>query len=180
MAVCDPAIRSAFEKVASGNIWKSKKDIVFEFLDGRHSVVDATPFFELKNSTGLQGCHRGSFVNELLHILPPDAIRFNKHLARVEDQGNDKIQLFFQDGTVEKADAIVGCDGIKSKTRELLVGHNHPSARCSYTNKYAYRGMIPMPQAVEVLGEERALNATIWVSRSRMMFLNIQVALDIG
>uniref|UniRef100_A0A0C4DI35 Salicylate hydroxylase homolog 1 n=1 Tax=Fusarium oxysporum (strain Fo5176) TaxID=660025 RepID=A0A0C4DI35_FUSOF len=167
MIACDPAVHSAFEKVASGNIWKSKKNIVFDFLDGRNSATDVAPFFQIKNSTGLQGCHRGSFVNELLNILPNDVIRFNKHLAKAEDQGNDKVQLFFQDGTIEEADAIVGCDGIKSKMRELLVGQNHPSAKCSYTHKYAYRGMIPMPQAVEVLGEERALNATIWMGNDR-------------
>ncbi|EWZ28654.1 hypothetical protein FOZG_17659 [Fusarium oxysporum Fo47] len=167
MVVCDPTVHNVFKKVANGNMWDSKKDTVFEFIDGRSSATDTAPFFEIKNSTGLQGCHRVSFVNELLRILPANMIRFNKQLAKVEDQGNNRVQLFFQDGTTEEADAIVGCDGIKSKMRELLVGQNHPSAKCSYTHKYAYRGMIPMPQAIEVLGEERALNATIWMGNDR-------------
>lgn len=74
--------------------------------------------------------------------------------------------MVFRDGTEAEADAIVGCDGIKSRMREIIVGHGDPSAKCSYTHKFAYRGMVPMGQAVEVLGEERAVNATIWVSHS--------------
>ncbi|XEV01248.1 hypothetical protein FSHL1_006535 [Fusarium sambucinum] len=167
MVVCDPAVHNAFKKVASGNVWKSKQNILFEFFDGRHNATDVGPVFEIKNSTGLQGCHRGSFVNELMQLLPDGVIRFNKRLVKVDDQNCKKVQLFFQDGTAEEADAVVGCDGIKSKMRELLVGQNHPSAKCSYTNKYAYRGMIPMPQAVGILGEERALNATIWMGNGR-------------
>ncbi|KAF6514382.1 hypothetical protein HZS61_005516 [Fusarium oxysporum f. sp. conglutinans] len=167
MVACDPSVHNAFEKVASGNIWESKKSFVFEFLDGMNTATTDSPLFHIENRTGLQGCHRGSFVNELLKLLPSDVVDFNKQLQAVEEGNTGRIRLVFQDGAIEEADAVVGCDGIKSKVREILVGADHPLSKCSYTHKYAYRGMIPMRQAVEVLGEERALNATIWVSRSR-------------
>lgn len=164
MAVCDPRVHSAFKMVANGNMWESKKNIVFEFLDGMDATADATPLFNIKNSTGLQGCHRGQFANALFQLLPSGVTHFNKQLENVEDNDGARLRLFFKDGTVAEADAVIGCDGIKSKTREILVGHNNPQANCSYTHKYAYRGMVPMDQAAEVLGEERALNAAIWVS----------------
>lgn len=73
------------------------------------------------------------------------------------------VLMKFEDGSVAEADAIIGCDGVKSRTRALLVGENHPAATASYTHKYAYRGDVPMSQATLVLGEERAMNSTCWV-----------------
>ncbi|KAH7239969.1 uncharacterized protein BKA55DRAFT_649846 [Fusarium redolens] len=167
MVACDPSVHNAFKKVASGNIWESKKNVLFEFLDGMDAATTDTPLFNIKNRTGLQGCHRGSFVNELLKLLPSGVVHFKKQLQRVEEGSSGEIRLVFQDGAIEEADAVVGCDGIKSKVREILVGPDHPSSKCSYTYKYAYRGMIPMQQAIEVLGEERALNATIWMGKDK-------------
>ncbi|KAJ4128744.1 hypothetical protein NW765_013135 [Fusarium oxysporum] len=167
MVACDPSVHNAFKKVASGNIWESKKSFVFEFLDGMDTATTDSPLLHIENRTGLQGCHRGSFVNELLKLLPSDVVDFNKQLQVVEEGSTGRIRLVFQDGAIEEADAVVGCDGIKSKVREILFGADHPSSKCSYTHKYAYRGMIPMRQAVEVLGEERALNATIWMGKDK-------------
>lgn len=167
MTVCDPSVSMASDKVVSGNMWESKKGILFEFLDGMDDTTDLTPQFTIRNSTGLRGCHRGHLVNELLKLLPDDVTRFNKQLERIEEpQGHSsgKLRMVFRDGSEAEADAIIGCDGIKSRMREIVVGHGDPSAKCSYTHKFAYRGMVPMDQAVEVLGEERAVNATIWVS----------------
>ena len=53
---------------------------------------------------------------------------------------------------------------IKSRTRGLVVGETSPAAKCGYSHKYAYRGLIPMERAIEALGEERAVNACMWVS----------------
>jgi salicylate hydroxylase len=69
----------------------------------------------------------------------------------------------FADGSVAEADAIIGCDGVRSRTRAIMVGEDHPAAMASYTHKYAYRGLVPMPQASMALGAERAMNATCWV-----------------
>ncbi|KAI7762563.1 hypothetical protein LZL87_008909 [Fusarium oxysporum] len=165
MVACDPSVHNAFKKVASGNIWESKKNFLFEFLDGMDGATTDSPLFHIENRTGLQGCHRGSFVNELLKLLPSDVVHFNKQLQAAEECSTGGIRLVVQDEASEEADAIVGCDGIKSKVREILVGSDHPSSKCSYTHKYAYRGMIPMQQAVKVLGDEKALNATIWMGK---------------
>ncbi|KAF5624806.1 salicylate 1-monooxygenase [Fusarium tjaetaba] len=172
MKACDPSVHNAFKKVANGNTWESKKKFLFEFLDGVETATTDSPLFHVENRTGLQGCHRGAFANELIKLLPSDVVQFNKELQIIEEGNSGGIRLIFQDGSSEAADAVVGCDGIKSKLRDILVGADHPSSKCSYTHKYAYRGMIPMPQAIEVLGEERALNATIsddWPSERQLV-----------
>nr|RBR00313.1 hypothetical protein FVER53263_13802 [Fusarium verticillioides] len=168
MATCDPSVHEAFRKVANGNTWESKKNFLFEFLDGMDGAATDSSLSHIENRTGLQGCHRGAFVNELIKLLPGDVVQFNKQLQTAEEDSSGGIRLVFQDGSIEEADAVVvGCDGIRSKVREILFGVDHPSSKCPYTHKYAYRGMIPMKQAVEVLGEERALNATMWLGKDK-------------
>lgn len=53
---------------------------------------------------------------------------------------------------------VIGCDGIRSRVRQLLVGAEHPAAQPSYTRKVAFRGLIPMEKAIAALGRDKALN----------------------
>ena len=48
---------------------------------------------------------------------------------------------------------VIGCDGIKSRVRQLLFGSTHPlTASARYTHKVAYRAVLPMASAVSALG----------------------------
>ena len=51
---------------------------------------------------------------------------------------------------------MIGCDGIGSRVRRLLVGAEHPSAHAGYTHKYTFRGLVPMARAASALGDEIA------------------------
>jgi salicylate hydroxylase len=52
-------------------------------------------------------------------------------------------------------DAVVGCDGIKSRVRPILMKMigDEKAVNPQFSGKYAYRGLIPMDEAVEALGE---------------------------
>lgn len=67
--------------------------------------------------------------------------------------------MFFCDGSTAQADAILACDGIKSQVRQCLFGADHPCAFPSYTHKYAYRVLVPMEDAENAIGKEKAQNA---------------------
>ena len=71
----------------------------------------------------------------------------------------------FADGTMAEADAVIGCDGIKSVCREIVLGKDNPLAQPVFTGKHAYRGLIPMDKAIAAIGAEKAQN--------RFMFLGI-------
>jgi salicylate hydroxylase len=71
--------------------------------------------------------------------------------------------LHFADGTTAQHSAVIGCDGIKSKTRPWLLGKDDPASDAVYSGKYAYRGLIPMEKAIEMLGEEVAANSSIFM-----------------
>lgn len=53
---------------------------------------------------------------------------------------------------------VIGCDGIHSRTRELLLGEDHLASRPSYTNKVAYRGLVPISGGIAALGEDKGNN----------------------
>lgn len=120
--------------------------------------------FSISSQNGYCGAHRAAFLDEMVKLVPKDIAEFGKRLDKISEISDGEMVMTFQDGSTATADAIIGCDGIKSRVRQLIIGEHHPSAYPTYTHKYAYRGLIPMEKAVEVVGEERAQNATLRVS----------------
>ncbi len=177
LRVCDEAVLAAFDRVATRSGWESKRAVWIDFLDGTSDTPapELAPLFTIyghQRSESHAACHRAHFLDELVKLLPDDgrAARFNKRLEGLDVPlgGGGKMVLTFSDGSTAEADAVIGCDGIKSRTRELMLGgETHPQAKCGYSHKYAYRGLMPMGQAVEALGEEKARNASLWVSKAR-------------
>lgn len=53
---------------------------------------------------------------------------------------------------------MIGCDGIKSRVRQALFGTEDPASFPQYTHKVAYRGLVPMDKAVDILGKWKANN----------------------
>ncbi|KAJ5930366.1 hypothetical protein N7466_005859 [Penicillium verhagenii] len=107
---------------------------------------------------GFEGCRRDQFLEALVKTIPPNVIQCRKRLETIDEAGDAKVQLLFADGSVEEVDAVIGCDGIKSRVRVLLLGEDHPASHPGYTHKVAYRALIPMEDAIKALGEYKANN----------------------
>lgn len=60
--------------------------------------------------------------------------------------------LHFADGTTAQHDAVLGCDGIKSRSRATVLGDDDAKTAV-FSGKYAYRGLIPMEKAKEIMGD---------------------------
>ena len=56
--------------------------------------------------------------------------------------------------TEARHDALVGTDSIKSRVRMAMLGEENPAANAVFSGKIAYKGLIPMEKAVELVGEE--------------------------
>ncbi len=161
-------VKAAHLTVATENGWESKKPVWFDYFDGRAEAQDPDKIlFAITSDIGQQGVHRAHFLDELVKAFPADKDHFGKHLDSIEERADGKLVLMFRDGTTAEADAIVGCDGIHSQVRKFVVGQDHPSTRPGYSHKYAYRGLMPMEVAVEAIGEEKARNSCMFVSRAR-------------
>lgn len=115
--------------------------------------------FTISNSLGQNGVHRARFLDELVKMLPDGISSFGKRLKAIEKTDDGKLSISFEDGSTAVADAVIGSDGIKSKVRQIMFGQDAPCAYPGYTYKYAYRGLVPMEEAVKAIGEERAKNA---------------------
>ncbi len=61
----------------------------------------------------------------------------------------------------------MGCDGIKSRVREILLGKGNPASYPHYTHKIAYRGLIPMDKAAEAIGDKNARNQHMHIGPGR-------------
>lgn len=169
MRKCAPGVYDAFESVRTTNIYPSKSKVWFDMYDGYgdgKGNISASPAFTVPARYGQNGVHRAHFLDELVHLVPEETAHFGKRLDKFsKSEESGKMVLHFRDGSTAEADAIIGCDGIKSKARQLMFGSDHPCAHPVYTYKYAYRGMVQMSDAVAAVGEEKAHNACLYVSR---------------
>ncbi|VUC32117.1 unnamed protein product [Clonostachys rosea] len=156
MQCCHDGIFDAFEKVCTRNEWESKQTVWFDYHDGYNTPPG--PSFPISNSLGQRGVHRAEFLDQLVKLIPQHVARFNKVLTSITTAASGKLVMAFGDGTTAEADAIIGCDGIKSRVRQELF----PTCKPSYSHKYAYRGLIPMKQAIDAVGNENAQNACMY------------------
>lgn len=99
------------------------------------------------------GVHRARFLEELVKLIPAGIAQFRKRLVDITEaaDGSGNAVLHFADGTTATHSAVLGCDGIKSKSRSAVLGDPDATAAV-FSGKYAYRGLIPMTKAVEIMG----------------------------
>jgi len=112
------------------------------------------------------GCLRTHFLNEVASSLPADVIHFKKELTHYIDPSPSPgpVTLYFADGTTAIADALIGCDGLRSHVRAQLVGDVAPQAvKPSYTHKRCYRTVVPLSSGEAVLGSYKANNQCMHV-----------------
>lgn len=64
---------------------------------------------------------RTRLQSALLAKIPPGVVQLNKCLITLENLEQGGVQLGFKDGTKAIADLVVGADGIRSVSSELLV-----------------------------------------------------------
>jgi salicylate hydroxylase len=169
MTLIDPAVHAGFVKGSTANQSASRQDTWFEFrmgMDGRTGTptahLAAGDKFAERNGpqAGVQSVHRAHFLDELVKLVPAENVTFGKKAQRVEDRGADGVRIYFEDGSVVEHSAVVGCDGVKSHVRDSLLG---PEKGAVFTGKYAYRGLLDMDRAAQLLGDEVARNSQMHV-----------------
>ncbi|KAI4860615.1 FAD/NAD(P)-binding domain-containing protein [Hypoxylon rubiginosum] len=104
------------------------------------------------------GCLRAQFVEDLSRALPPGVVHFNKELVDYSDSPSSKsVTLRFADGSVSTADALIGCDGLRSRVRAQLLAAEAPLAvNPTYAHKRCYRTVVPTSDGERVLGTRKA------------------------
>ncbi|XPS95464.1 Salicylate 1-monooxygenase [Ascochyta lentis] len=158
MGLIDPRIATAFEKCIQGNE-ETDPPIWFTVRVGdqrKKGVTIGEDLFTIPARAGPRGgVHRAHFLAELVKLIPEGVSRFKKRLVEVTkaEDGSEDAVLHFADGTTAQHSAVLGCDGIKSRVRPIVLGNSEPAAAV-FSGKYAYRGLVPMAKAIEILGED--------------------------
>jgi salicylate hydroxylase len=170
MELIDPEILKGYRGCSTTNGWPEKKTTWFDFRigqnnwegEGERAAIGKHVVEVRAGEVGQSSVHRAHFLDALVKLVPADVATFGKRLEAIIE-GNDSVIMEFEDGTTAEADVIVGCDGIKSKTRKILLGDSHESANAKFSGKYAYRGLVPMEKAVNALGDELARNSQMYM-----------------
>ena len=100
--------------------------------------------------------HRAELLQTVASLIPSDRIRLGRHCARIEQRG-ETVQVFFDDGSTDAFDAVIGADGIRSTTIAAVTEASSPI----YSNLAAYRGLVPND------GKERLETASLWTDREK-------------
>jgi 6-hydroxynicotinate 3-monooxygenase len=82
--------------------------------------------------------HRGDLHAALHSTVPAERIHLDRTLVGL-DQGQAGVSMHFADGSVARADALIGADGVHSRVREWLFGPEQPR----FTGRVAYRTTFP-------------------------------------
>lgn len=53
---------------------------------------------------------------------------------------------------------VIGCDGVHSRTRQLLLDEADFASYATYTHKAAYRAVVPIADAIDAFGHDKANN----------------------
>jgi salicylate hydroxylase len=114
----------------------------------------------------LSTAHRADFMEEIVKLLPEGLVEFNKILVEVQ-QGHDNVVCKFSDGGVVETDAVIGCDGIRSICRKFVFEEEANLAAPVFSKMVAYRGLVPMKLAEDVMGTEKAHNRNIIIGHDR-------------
>ncbi|KAI8939684.1 hypothetical protein NX059_003442 [Plenodomus lindquistii] len=176
MQLMSPKIYEAFIKCKTGN--KTSHDSWFTIRVGDARKADANghvrrgakvgdALFEVPFNTegGRGGVYRARFLDELIKEIPDGIAKFDKRLTDMLEakDGSGDVVLQFADGTTAQHTAVIACDGIKSLARKWLIGREDPASKAVFSGKYAYRGLIPMDKASELLGDEVAQNSQLFM-----------------
>ncbi|OBT63386.1 hypothetical protein VE03_07258 [Pseudogymnoascus sp. 23342-1-I1] len=158
-----PELWDRYRTRATFNGWASKSRTWFDFSVGTGPDEGKRIIEVLMDSDETQSTvHRAHFVEELVKFLPEGVAEMSKRVVSIEQPAGEKVRILFADGTDARADAVVGADGIRSACRAFVVGDS-PALLPRFTNTYAYRGLIPMDEAVAELGEEKARNRQMYL-----------------
>ncbi|EGX92054.1 mannitol 1-phosphate dehydrogenase [Cordyceps militaris CM01] len=169
MSLIHPAIGEAYARISTTAGWPSKESTYFDFilgqdLDGQPAGTPvASP--PLSAAERHSAAHRARLIDELARLVPEASAEFSKRLvglARDEAPGA-RTRMAFADGVTYEADAVIGCDGLRSVCRDFVLGGDDPLARPVFTGKYAYRGLVPMHKAVAAIGPEKARNRYVFL-----------------
>ncbi|KAL4956605.1 hypothetical protein BDW69DRAFT_202869 [Aspergillus filifer] len=175
MELMDETFASRYDAIKVGNTTPAKRNEQFEILSAGEGFGVESDSEWKGGSVGHKdfyrsSAHRKDLLEVMKGLIVEGTVRFNRRVVRIEEDGDSgKVTLVFANGRTETFDAVVGCDGIKGFTRQVVLGPEYPSeVRAKYANTYVYRHIVSTDKAKEILGEY-ALDAKWYMGKGKGM-----------
>ncbi|KXJ96078.1 hypothetical protein Micbo1qcDRAFT_187712 [Microdochium bolleyi] len=151
----DTRFRAEYERAKTANEKPEFEHCVFDAMYAEEGFGEkrgwkqgyiGAPYFTRSSA------HRKDLLEIMCSFIPEGTVKFNKRARSVEEVGN-KVVVSFEDGETVSVDTLIGGDGVKGITRQLVIGDVAPELVApTYGNMYIYRGIIPMDKCKEILG----------------------------
>jgi salicylate hydroxylase len=103
--------------------------------------------------------HRAHLLDMLQEAVPEGVVRLDHRCVDVTPHG-DEVELIFENGSSQRAAAVIGADGIHSAVHDAIL----PPQPATFSGLCAYRALIPAEQAPE---EARRPVTTLWLGPGR-------------
>jgi 2-polyprenyl-6-methoxyphenol hydroxylase-like FAD-dependent oxidoreductase len=137
---------SVLQRLGVGNAMsaRSAEIATFEFRNRRGEHLMRWDVAELAGKLGSPtiGINRGDLHALLLEALKPDTVRLGVECTGFE-QDAEGVTAKFADGDSDRADLLIGADGINSAIRTQLMGPRSPR----YAGYTTWRGLLDFPEA---------------------------------
>ncbi|CAO2649039.1 Nn.00g099880.m01.CDS01 [Neocucurbitaria sp. VM-36] len=168
MDMIDKRFSEMYMAIATGNLKPEKKHVMMEAMRMEEGLGKGESWWghggwgaEYYERTG---AHRKDLLDIMTSLIKKEAVRFNKRVQTMR-QAEGSVTLTFEDGDVAHHAAVIGCDGVKGFSRRVVLGDRYPECvEPQYTDKYAYRTIVPMSDAKEILGD-LATDAKMYMSK---------------
>lgn len=98
--------------------------------------------------------HRAAFLRELLADVPPSQMHASKKLDTISRASDGSVVMHFADNTTHECDIVIGADGIHSRVRQLILGHDNPVASPVPAGWWFLQLLKPYKEVQALLGEE--------------------------
>jgi salicylate hydroxylase len=168
MPLIDPQIREIYDSLVTTHAdspgYEKYRQTWFEII-WASGEKEGELLMDLKAlPSGQTTLRRANFLDALVGLIPPEIVHFGKRLDKlVEGDEDEGVELVFDDGSVVRADVVVGCDGIKSKVKESMLPEESKETQPSYSGMYGYRAVLDMEDMIEAVGEQRARVSTMYI-----------------
>ncbi|KAI9709392.1 MAG: hypothetical protein M1828_002513 [Chrysothrix sp. TS-e1954] len=132
-------------------------ELYFTYTDGSSHV-------DLMCTEEFGSVHRVRYIDELVKRVPAEKIRLGHRVKNVTQSSPSHAPLLsFENGSSISCDVVLGCDGVKSKIRPIVVGEDHASAKASFSHRVVYRGLVGRHEAEKALGSKMMDGALLHV-----------------
>ncbi|KAL4881660.1 hypothetical protein BJY04DRAFT_207432 [Aspergillus karnatakaensis] len=163
MQLMDEKFAAMYDVIKVGNTTPSRNNEQFEILSAGEGFGVSSGWFGGSVSHPdfyRSSAHRKDLLEVMKALIPDGTVLFNKRVSSIETRqadGYEKVALQFTDGQTEIVDAVIGCDGIKGLSRQIVLGSSYQEeVKAKYANTYVYRHIVSMETAKDILGDYAA------------------------